>query len=376
MKEVIEVGLSPPADKPRIRVEINRGGKKKGGVLRQQSEGEAIAIDQVFHSKKVKVHETLSRVQECKKECEKKLFELQSLQGRVEIGFQPALDQMLLEEERLLADVQRRRMITEKLIMNEIEVRTAAVKQQAKLLQQQMISIEGCEEIVKHVLKLEPGYLVRAFPRMEIEAKQVLETFESIKEIEVPVVEAVTPRDYPKSYLEGLDICNKKNKKKGGKGGSAKGGVGVELDGGEEVAGEVDSMDGGGEVPHVGQHSHLLTPPPANQVHDERDQVIARLVSQVERLEALTEAKNEARIYASEQRSHTKEIKDLVSSGRKKLRKKQVEKVGVEGFGVSVALSGVGGGKAAARKFERDVREAGHMKSYQSPTMSNYAKGR
>jgi len=104
-------------------------------------------LDHVFHNKKHLVHETLSRVQESKRECKKKLLELQSLANRVEIGFQPALDLMVLEEERLLADIERRRMITEKLIRNEIEKRTEGVRQQARLLEQQMVSIVGCEEV-------------------------------------------------------------------------------------------------------------------------------------------------------------------------------------------------------------------------------------
>ena len=92
-----------------IRVEIRQQNRQHGG-----DQISATTLDQVFHTKKVLVHEALSKVSEAKRACQKKLHELQSLQSRVEIGFQPALDQMVLDEERLLADVQRRRMITEK----------------------------------------------------------------------------------------------------------------------------------------------------------------------------------------------------------------------------------------------------------------------
>ena len=154
--------------------------------------------DHLFVNRKQKLHDTLHKVQKSSSALERTLIELDALQSRVELGFLPALEQMKLDDERLRSDLDRRLAITEKLIRNEIEKKQAPVKQHAKLLKQQLMSVNQCEEIAKHVLKLEKPYLIRAYPRVEIEAKQVLDTYKALNKLEMPTVEAITPKHLPK----------------------------------------------------------------------------------------------------------------------------------------------------------------------------------
>ena len=115
------------------------------------------SLEDVFQTKRALVNETLCKVQESTKKCENKLLALRTLRSRTKLGFQPAIDNMLLDEQRLKDEVDRRRAITEKLIMNKIESMTSEVAQFQKIMEQQLVGLRSCEEIIRNVLLLEKG---------------------------------------------------------------------------------------------------------------------------------------------------------------------------------------------------------------------------
>lgn len=188
---------------------------------------------------------------------------------------------MRLDDERLRSDLDRRLAITDKLIRNEVEKNQAPVKQHAKLLQQQLESMKQCEEIAKHVLKLERPYLIRAYPRVEIEAKQVLHTYDALNKLEIPEVEAITPNHFPKSYLADLQLCIKKK-------GELTSWFSPEL--------VPDDVDGAAPKKEKEKMEKLLK---------EKDNVIVRLINTVEKLEVLADLKKDAKNLEKEQVGNT-----------------------------------------------------------------------
>jgi hypothetical protein len=153
--------------------------------------------------RKADFHKTLSDVTSCKASCATKVSSLTSLLSTIELGFAPALERMRLEEERLTSEIARRRLLTETMIVDKIANLQAPVKQQLKLVEQQRAGIDSCAEIVKSALGLDPQQLIRAYPRVELEARQVLAAYQHLERIEEVKVEAVTPDMYPRSFLDG-----------------------------------------------------------------------------------------------------------------------------------------------------------------------------
>lgn len=318
---------------------------------------EATCSSQIYISRRHKIHETLHTVQKSHADLSHKLNELESMSSRIELGFHPALEQMVLDDERLRSDLDRRRAITEKLIRNEIESEQAPIKQHRRLLQQQLVSVQQCEEIVKHVLKLEKPYMIRAFPRVEIEAKQVLETYEAMGKLEMPTAGVVTPDMFPKSYLSDLQLTVKSKKK-----------------------GKADSLDW--------LDPELKKPPtpvkkskkkPQEEMESEikeKDEVILQLIKTVEKLEVLADLKKEAKSFEEAQAKATEDVKALIREGKKRNAMSNLDGIKTGGGGPALALSGVNGGLEAARKFEREVMKASTQESFMQPTMSNYAKQR
>jgi hypothetical protein len=221
------------------------------------------------------------------------------------------------------------------------------------LLQQQLVSVQQCEEIVKHVLKLEKPFMIRAFPRVEIEAKQVLDTYDALGKLDMPTAGVVTPDMFPKSYLADLQLTIKKKGKDG---------------------------EGGWLDPEL---KKTPSPPkkkkPQEEMEDEikeKDAVILQLIKTVEKLEVLADLKKEAKSFEEAQAKATEDVKALIREGKRRNQMENLEGIKTESASPALALSGVNGGLEAARKFEREVLKASTQESFMQPTMSNYAKQR
>ena len=188
---------------------------------------------------------------------------------------------------------------------------------------------------------------------------QVLNTFKTLSNTEIPKLKPVTPSMYPKNYLDGMCIC-----RKGGGVNAARKGEGFNNDSDNDD----DSFDSDRD-PDFGNTEKCSE---GARPVDERDEIIERLVRQVERLEVLAEAKNEAKMCKREEKKQADDMRRLIARGKRIKRDAKRKE-----FATTLALSGVEGGVKATKRFEKLVRDTDHIQNrYMGTTMSSYSKGR
>jgi hypothetical protein len=290
--------------------------------------------------RKADLHGTLHKVQLASKEVNRKIAELEAMCSSIALGFEPALESVALDSERLKSEIDRRRMLTESTIFDKISKLQAPIQQHLKLLQQQQVGMAGCSEIAKSALTLDPTNLIRAFPRIEIEARQILCAHDHMESLSMPKQPLITHELYPKNCLEGVELVNKKAAKRSG--------------------------DKRREFEDYAVES------------DEKDEIIVKLVEAVEKLEILRDLKEEVSVYTEEQDTAVRRAKQSVRRSKRSAREDHLSDTRATTIGPSLALAGVDGGEQATRYMERRMKaaEGTGVKGYLMPTMSNYAKAK
>ena len=250
-----------------------------------------------------------------------KLADLAARKASITLAFQPAIAECSTAADRLHTEIDRRQLLTETLISQKITSLTMPLNSHITLLKTAQLALESNLELTTAVLGREPTELIHAYPRIQLESKQVANSYEYVVGKGMPAQVTVSADMYPKSYLEGCQVTSEKTGRR----------------------------------------------PPARGCSDEKDAIIGQLVDAVEKLELLADVKKSIGEYSRQQSSLVKASRQAITRS-----KQRTMVASATALSATVAPTLALEGTQSARRN----RTADELQSYMRPTMANYAKSK